>query len=309
MPLNITKDSNILLESRTKTVFGKLDADGRKIIEVLSKELTIQLFVDLVSAQSRAALQSKGDSNNKTKNKSGTPTIQLCAILYGPERLFDIVGTFVFKCHFYLQHPKYCDRNVAYRNPHCLSPEHNRTVYTCDLQKTADYENQFMVKVPTNPIDLFADITEQGALVEAVTPHVLSTELYKHQKQALTFMMQRERGWAMDGHHKDIWKHETDALGRLSYRNMISGSKQYKPPGEFRGGLLIDAPGLGKSLSILALIASDPQGQMESIPNPPSQPTTLLVIPKTCEPPNISCENVTWLKLVVIQMWKDELGK
>ena len=182
------------------------------------------------------------------------PTLQLFAILYGPSSLFEAVGTFAARCHLYLQHPWHCDRNVPYRNPHCLSPEGGRIVTTFDLHATLSSFSHSSLEISANPIDLFADCAEQDALDEANTPTNLSTELYKHQKQALTFMIQRERGWAMDGHHKDIWREEKDPVGRSMYKNLVSGTRQLTRPDQFRGGLLIDAPGLGKSLSIIAQI-------------------------------------------------------
>ena len=156
-------------------------------------------------------------------------------------------------------------------------------VYTFDLHENMDSDNRPQLEISANPIDLFADATVQDPLVDADSPDALCTELYKHQKQALTFMTQREHGWAVDGHRKDIWKQESDDVGRVMYQNIISGMKQTRPPDQFRGGLLIDAPGLGKSLSILALIATDFQSQAQSLPRKVSSFTTLLIVPKTCK--------------------------
>ena len=139
---------------------------------------------------------------------------------------------------------------------------------------------------PANPIDLFTDTSHQEELIEAVTPCALRTGLYKHQKQALTFMMDRERGWAVDGRHRDIWREEKDSQGRAIYVNTITGHKQLRIPAQFCGGLLIDAPGLGKSLSIIALVATDVQDTGE--PNQKTDPATktLLIVPKSCKSQN-----------------------
>lgn len=143
------------------------------------------------------------------------------------------------------------------------------------------HDSTTRLEISSNPIDLFADVTLQDVLIDAEPPKALSTELYKHQKQALTFMAQREGGWAMDGHHKDIWKEEKDAFGQASYHNIISGLKQKRPPNQFKGGLLIDAPGLGKSLSILALLAYGVENSEPSSAGKPFSSTTLLIVPKT----------------------------
>jgi SNF2 family DNA or RNA helicase len=43
-----------------------------------------------------------------------------------------------------------------------------------------------------------------------------------------------------------------------SYINNVTGSMESSEPPNFRGGLLADQMGLGKSLSIISLIASNP---------------------------------------------------
>ena len=268
-----------MFESGSNTVFGKLDTSGRKILRVLEKELSIQLLADHNVSQSQTSGMHMERSRGKSKLSASPLSLQLFAILYGPSTLFEAVGSFAAKCRLYLQHPRHCDKNVPYRNPHCLSPESGCIGTTFDLGPFTPSG----LDVFTNPIDLFADAAEQDMLTEAYAPRSLVTELYKHQKQALTFMMQRERGWAMDGHHKDIWREEHDSHDRSVYQNMISGMKQMARPSQFRGGLLLDAPGLGKSLSMIALISSDTANEAQNVQEHASSSTTLLVVPKTCE--------------------------
>jgi hypothetical protein len=43
----------------------------------------------------------------------------------------------------------------------------------------------------------------------------------------------------------------------FSYVNVSTGEQQFEQPQEFRGGIIGDQMGLGKSLSIIALIARD----------------------------------------------------
>src|SRR4051794_15473751 len=97
-------------------------------------------------------------------------------------------------------------------------------------------------------------------------------------------MIRREQGWAFEGPHEDVWKTEIGASDRLlcvlkifffafsysvitddiRYKNTITGDQQETPPPQFRGGILADQMGLGKSLSMLALIASSPAKQLNS---------------------------------------------
>lgn len=72
------------------------------------------------------------------------------------------------------------------------------------------------------------------------------------------------------------------------YINTITGECYDAQPPEFRGGLLADSMGLGKSLSMLSLITANQCGDTEDIPTNPNTvavKTTLLVVPFTCKSP------------------------
>lgn len=98
--------------------------------------------------------------------------------------------------------------------------------------------------------------------------------MVRHQKKALTFMMQREQPWTFEGSEGDLWVKEADETGGIMsvilvfvlislltarrYTNLITSSSQSTPPPESRGGLLADKMGLGKSLTMISLIALNP---------------------------------------------------
>ena len=134
---------------------------------------------------------------------------------------------------------------------------------------------------------------------------------YSHQRQALTFMVRREEGWAMksDG---DIWRAEgasegcyrcilsntffrsfclvVDADFIERYRNTVNGCHQHDPPPSFHGGLLADDMGLGKTLSMIALVATNRCSRFSShrISKRKGDPcpklkATLLIVPPPCE--------------------------
>ena len=73
--------------------------------------------------------------------------------------------------------------------------------------------------------------------------------------------------------------------------NNITNTSQFREPNPFRGGILADFMGLGKSCSMIALIASDFQDDAlpRVIPSPITSksmlevPTTLLVVPLSCK--------------------------
>ena len=285
MDLTIHPESGQLVDRNGATVFGTIPPTVEKILAVLQKELSVQIQADCsMSSGSPELRPSNYPSKRRRKHTDRSrSSLELSIVLYGRPALFESVGEFAAKCNMYLQHPQHCDRNVLYMNPHCLSSSNGVKVLTKDLDSHFSGLVNTKPEILANPIDLFTNNMQQDNLVEAGTPHALRTTLYKHQKQALTFMLDREKGWAIDGRRRDIWKEEKDSQGRTLYLNTITGHKQLRSPAQFRGGLLIDAPGLGKSLSIIALLATDFQGPGLHDEHMAAAAKTLLVVPKSCK--------------------------
>ena len=279
------KDTCNISDPATNRLFGALGSNSAKILNVLGNDISVQLFADRFSS---LPTETSTPSSRKRKRPKQEPSLELFAVLYGPFSCFEAIGHFAAKCNVFLQHPRHCNQNVPYRNPQCLSDVDNKIVKTYDLADYLSSEYESRVEEFTNPIDFFADAREQEALACTESPKGLRTQLYEHQKQALTFMLQRETGWAMNGHHRDLWKEERDAQGRMMYLNTITGQRQGRFPPQFRGGLLIDAPGLGKSLSIIALLLCGGGSKARSENDKTPVSTTLLIIPKT---PKHSCSS------------------
>jgi SNF2 family DNA or RNA helicase len=211
----------------------------------------------------------------------------LNVIIYGIEELASVVGAFLTRHQKYLQDPLGCARNVVYQNPHLLSPDSDEVVMTCSFNSLPG--NLEIERLEVGP-DLLAQLMEDEIpLAETEAPPIVTATLFGHQKQALTFMLRREQGWAMDRDYRDVWTKEVDRAGRPIFINNVSGSSHSEAPEEFRGGLLADDMGLGKTLSMICLIAAN---QMESsLLSPPITPepigrtsypiikSTLLIVP------------------------------
>ncbi|KAI9030320.1 hypothetical protein DFJ74DRAFT_629190, partial [Hyaloraphidium curvatum] len=86
------------------------------------------------------------------------------------------------------------------------------------------------------------------------------TGFYPHQRQALTFMLRRERDPAERDAGHNIWRREG-----ASFRCVINGEVRPRKGEEnfavreLRGGLVADDMGLGKTIQVLALVLSDPE--------------------------------------------------
>ncbi|TGJ82686.1 hypothetical protein E0Z10_g6083 [Xylaria hypoxylon] len=130
--------------------------------------------------------------------------------------------------------------------------------------------------------ELLAILDTNEELPETQQPEAIKTSLKRqeHQKQALSFMLRRERGWAFDS-SKDIWVRARGSQGHF-FINLISNSHQYKEPLQFLGGIIADPMGLGKTLTMIALIATDLQGADfvdNQVPQDECNNTTLVVVP------------------------------
>jgi SNF2 family DNA or RNA helicase len=63
---------------------------------------------------------------------------------------------------------------------------------------------------------------------------------------------------------------------------MVSEAHQFEEPPQFFGGIVADPMGLGKTLTMIALVATDLQGKFapeESACNIETNKTTLVVVP------------------------------
>ncbi|KAK3497860.1 SNF2 family N-terminal domain-containing protein [Neurospora hispaniola] len=176
--------------------------------------------------------------------------------IYGPLELFEEIGSFFQEHDVYLQDPLHCDRHARYCNPHRLSStDLEKCIWTSDLGKPTTQLVELTSTVP-NP-ELLDAITSAQDLPEADQPRAIRTSLARHQRQALTFMQRREEGWAFNGEHPDVWEYVEHRVGDGSFVNRISDSHQKEQPENFQGGIIADPMGLGKTLTMIALAASD----------------------------------------------------
>ena len=78
------------------------------------------------------------------------------------------------------------------------------------------------------------------------------------------------------------------SLTVLSFINRVSGAQQPEEPPQFYGGIVADPMGLGKTLSMIALIASDIHLDYKDLSSLPganikkSSGQTLVIVPPSC---------------------------
>jgi len=77
----------------------------------------------------------------------------------------------------------------------------------------------------------FSILHSKYDIEETAQPHGIATELFPHQKQALKFMIRRERGWDFSATGNDIWMSHVDAFGTTRYKNTVSGVTRLRHQG------------------------------------------------------------------------------
>jgi len=76
-------------------------------------------------------------------------------------------------------------------------------------------------------------------------------------------MKQREEGWNLLGSRRDLWKMFIDYRGMTKYQNTLTNRTQFERPPLFYGGIIADPVGLGRTLTVLSLIACNLGGGAE----------------------------------------------
>jgi hypothetical protein len=216
------------------------------------------------------------DSTGRSDVKGNTLSSAVWVNVYGPADLSNDIGDFFQSCDLYLQDPVECDRNVPYINPHCMATEEEPPM-TFDLQLSSGQTSSKIMEP-----DFLDTLVTPLRLPELDTPQGLRTELLSHQKQGLYFMTERERGWNFNEPSTDLWYKEMTRMGP-QFVNNLTQARQASTPEPFRGGILADSMGLGKSLSMIALIMQDAAASAKSPPRTSHTnfdvPTTLLIVP------------------------------
>lgn len=285
-----------------KSVFGENFSPSIKVVlkrNVGERTNMIQAYdhtreiIGLVEPATAAALAPLLDSNvrvrtdcripaqqKKPGDEPGQPTsraYQFDIIIYGLSRYTKSVGGWLNRHNVRLITPNLVQKGIRVSNPHVTEwrPPPAR-VYPTDVTGThVSSSNRTVEEMKSEIMGVFDSLARNEDLPVADPPPIITTPLLKHQQQGLFFMLAREelrQASSDDQMLATFWQtkvvnHET------KYYNVITRQAQTEPPPETRGGLLADMMGLGKTLSILSLIASTGAAAQQWENTEPLQPT------------------------------------
>jgi len=189
--------------------------------------------------------------------------------VYAPRKYAKGIGQVCSRSQLWLRAPLAVDRGIEVFNPH--EPKDNAPAKKSSLiASTARYGSAAYItrtneEVRKDVLRIFDTLKESDELPGMEPCSLVKTKLLPHQKQALWFMTEREKGKSkVELHNRNeeemeepfsLWQENIRPSGEVRWYNVITGHEVKEDPGPTLGGILADVMGLGKTLNVLSLIA------------------------------------------------------
>ena len=213
--------------------------------------------------------------------------------LYGQRRHAKAIGNFLSQKQIRLLVPYHVDPGVEISNPHAPTNALPRTSVLSALTPNTgvgQYVTRTVEEVRNDVLGMFDSLEKSENLPEMEPDPRIITPLLSHQKQGLHFMTSREKALVYGDQklgNDPLWRMNIRPDGQRRYINVITGKEERAQPSEVLGGILADMMGLGKTLSILALVVGNLDAAAQWARQAPSiglgekrnSKTTLLVSP------------------------------
>ncbi|KAK6606039.1 SNF2 family domain-containing protein [Botrytis cinerea] len=186
------------------------------------------------------------------------------------------IGRHLSHKQLWLRTPLSVEAGIPLHNPHAIEKPSRALQPTSSTYSSYASRSQAPVRtteeIRNDVLGVFDSLPRSENLPEMEPSSLITTELLKHQKQGLYFMMNREKERNYEMNDKcDLWKLRHGNNGQKIYYNVITGDEERKSPPQVLGGILADMMGLGKTLSILSLVATTLDDSKEWAKQRPSQ--------------------------------------
>ncbi|CAG8502372.1 8314_t:CDS:10 [Funneliformis caledonium] len=200
--------------------------------------------------------------------------IPLHIVIYGRPVNTEIVSSHLYERKVILTDPVVYNVETRYANPHSLPPGITH-LNKNNLKSFKEYSGGSSGTTTTrspedmkNQIDkVFNSLMNAESIPELDPDDRLATTLYKHQKQALYFLMKREQynDFTDDQTNEltTLWRRRISAGRHTVYYNVVTNSEVKVKPVQMRGGIIADDMGLGKTIQIIALILANEYSDMD----------------------------------------------
>ncbi|KAL4724048.1 hypothetical protein ACLX1H_008653 [Fusarium chlamydosporum] len=162
-----------------------------------------------------------GISSTGSSTNTASRQLVLQVILYGEKDLSDSLKEVLRSQDLFLQDPYGASRDVVYWNPQRYCNPSG--VRTSDFYSTKDSQKTIVEQV--DHVDSLAAFTSRNDMTETEPSSHVRTSLKPHQKQALSFMISRERGWNLEVPDADVWSlNQNSRQTSQEFVNNISGT-------------------------------------------------------------------------------------
>ncbi|KAF5575694.1 helicase-like transcription factor [Fusarium subglutinans] len=191
-------------------------------------------------------------------NKPADARVKVDINIYGPRSRALDIGRILSDGRLWLQRSSHGRYGIAYENPHFLNINVQDTGID-EVQNTQHASNDGAPKKVSKEDQLrkmvdevYKTVGNSRELEMVEGGDRVTRQLLRHQKEALGFMLERESGHINEKYR--LWEEIEHRDGKVQYRHRITKRRKDVRPEEKGGGILADDMGMGKSLSILALI-------------------------------------------------------
>ncbi|KAI9750677.1 MAG: hypothetical protein M1815_001659 [Lichina confinis] len=206
--------------------------------------------------------------------------------IYGPKNYASSIGRFLSQKQIWLRTPMGVDAGIETDNPHA---KFAATAARVSLSGTSGmggpgsgYVMRTVEEVRQDVLVVFDSLQDSGKVPEMEPDPRITTPLLPHQKQALHFMTEKEKGQGYDendSRKRTLWRLRTRNNGLKTYYNVITGKEEQTKPPDVLGGILADMMGLGKTLSILSLVLSTTRASEVWATEKPPRPASAEELP------------------------------
>ncbi|KAI9793804.1 MAG: hypothetical protein M1833_000527 [Piccolia ochrophora] len=202
----------------------------------------------------QARIEARRKANREVPGESISKSYQIMINIYGKKKYALSVGRFLKQKGVYLLTPIRVDAGIE-----TINAQTGRTSLVPNPIPGPGFVSRTIEEVRSDVLGMFDSLQQSEHLPEEEADSRVKTPLLKHQKQALFFMKAKEQLRTPDNSedvNDSLWRAKLRNNGERLYYNVITGKEERRRPEEPRGGILADMMGLGKTLSVLALVVA-----------------------------------------------------